>query len=91
MGAIRVLVTHVKVVAAARGHGEGINEEGSVRYFVGDFRPMLHIADALKADAEVAVCLEEYQIQRLFKLTEGIDVRSRTERETKAEGESHAS
>ena len=36
--------------------------------------PMLRIAEALEGDADVEAWGEEYQIQRLFRLSERIDV-----------------
>lgn len=86
MAALRVTVTHVEVVPGATlGYGEGIDDEGSIAYFVGDHRPMLHIAEALEAGTDVEVFLEEYQIQRLFKLSEGIDATTPGKAEAKGE------
>ena len=88
MGALRVVVTHVEVVAGATlGYGEGVDGDGNMAYFVGDHRPMLHIAEALEAGTEVEVLLEEYQIQRLFRLSERIDVNPGTEGEAEEKGQ----
>jgi len=53
MGAIRAFV----IAGGTLGYGEGIDEESGIGYFVGDHRPMLHIAEAPEAGAEVEVWL----------------------------------